>query len=245
MPYTEFVGNIDDLDLADNQQELVRAIRATGTPIVAVFIEGRPRTFNDIEPLLDGAVMAYLPGDFGGTAIARVLSGAFNPSGHLPFTWPRHPSTHATYDHKYTERVDADSEMSGFHPMYTFGHGLSYGDVEVVGLALDKDAYNLSDQISATITLRNASDRSTADVVHLFSQDLVASVSPAVDRLEDFKRVVIGAGETIEIPFELPVAQLGFINRKNKYVVEPGDFRLRSGDLTASFSVTNYNKPQQ
>lgn len=245
MPYTEFVGNIDDLDLADNQQELVRAIRATGTPVVAVFIEGRPRTFNDIEPLLDAAVMAYLPGDFGGPAIARVLSGAFNPSGHLPFTWPRHPSTHATYDHKYTERVDADSEMSGFHPMYTFGHGLSYGDVEVVGLALDKDAYNLSDQISATITLHNPSDRSTADVVHLFSQDLVASVTPAVDRLEDFKRVVIGAGETIEVQFELPVAQLGFINRKNKYVVEPGDFRLRSGDLTASFSVTNYNKPQQ
>lgn len=245
MPYTEFVGNIDDLDLADNQQELVRAVRATGTPIVAVFIEGRPRTFNDIEPLLDAVVMAYLPGDFGGQAIARVLSGAFNPSGHLPFTWPRHPSTHATYDHKYTECLDADFEMSGFNPMYTFGHGLSYGDVEVVGLALDNDVYSLSDQISATITLHNASDRSTADVVHLFSQDLVASVSPAVDRLEDFNRVVIGAGETIEVQFELPVAQLGFINRENKYVVEPGDFRLRSGDVTASFSISNYNKPQQ
>lgn len=243
MPYTELVGNINDLDLADNQQELVRAIRATGTPVVAVFIEGRPRTFNDIEPLLDAAVMAYLPGDYGARAIARVLSGAFNPSGHLPFTWPRHPSTHATYDHKYTERVDADFEMNGFQPMYAFGHGLSYGEVEVVGLALDKDVYSLSDQISATVTLRNLSDRSIADVVHLFSQDLVASVTPAVDRLEDFKRVVIGAGETLEVRFELPVDQLGFIDRDNKYTVEPGDFRLRSGDVTSAFSVENNNKP--
>lgn len=245
MPYTEFVGNINDLDLADNQQELVRAIRATGTPVVAVFVEGRPRTFNDIEPLIDAAVMAYLPGDFGGRAIARVLSGAFNPSGHLPFTWPRHPSTHATYDHKYTEGVDEDFEMSDFHPMYTFGHGLSYGEVEVVDLALDNERYSLSDQISATITLHNSSDRSIADVVHLFSQDLVASVTPSVDRLRDFKRVVIGAGETIEVAFELPVAELGFINRENKCTVEPGDFRLRTGGVTASFSVKNYNKPQQ
>lgn len=244
LPYTELVGNLGDLDLEANQQSLVRAIHATGTPIVAVFIEGRPRTFNDIEPMIDAVVMAYLPGDYGGQAIAQVLSGAFNPSGHLPFTWPRHPSTHATYDHKYTERVDNDFGMNGFNPMYEFGSGLSYSEVEVTDLVLDAEAYTMQDTIEVTVTLQNFGDRSAADVVHLFSQDLVASITPPVDRLEDFKRVVIGAGESLDVTFELPVSELGFINRENKYVVEPGNFRLRSERETASFQINENNKPQ-
>ncbi|MGB1074952.1 MAG: beta-glucosidase [Flavobacteriales bacterium] len=237
MPYTEFVGNIDDLDLADNQQDLVEAIHGTGTPVVAVFIEGRPRTFNDIEPMLDAAVMAYLPGDFGGQAIARVLSGAFNPSGHLPFTWPRHPSTHTTYDHKHTERPDVSFGNSGFNPMYAFGHGLSYGDVVVQTLTTDQETYRMRDTIRVQVTIENQGDRSVADVIHLFSQDKVASVTPPADRLEDYQRVVVGAGESLELAFDVAVSDLGFINRENQYAVEAGNFAFRVSDHHVDFEV--------
>lgn len=245
MPYTEIVGNIGDLDLPENQQSLVRAVHALGIPVVAVFVEGRPRTFNDIEPMLDAVVMAYLPGDFGGRAIARVLSGAFNPSGHLPFTWPRHPSTHTTYDHKHTERVDRDFGTNGFNPMFEFGSGLSYSEVKVTDLVLDAETYAMQDTIQVTVSLQNFGDRSAADVVHLFSQDLVASVTPPVDRLEDYQRVVIGAGERLDVNFELAVADLGFINQDFNYIVEPGDFRLRSERISTAFSVTNNKNHSQ
>lgn len=237
MPYTELVGNIDDLDLADNQQDLVEAIHGTGTPVVAVFIEGRPRTFNDIEPMLDAAVMAYLPGDFGGQAIARVLSGAFNPSGHLPFTWPRHPSSHATYDHKHTERLDVSFGISGFNPMYPFGHGLSYGDVSVQALNTDQKVYGMQDTIRVQVIIENQGDRSVADVIHLFSQDKVASVTPPADRLEDYQRVVVGAGESLELAFEVAVSDLGFINRENQYAVEAGAFAFRVSNHHVDFEV--------
>ena len=123
MPYTELVGNIGDLRLPDNQLDLVREVAATGTQVVAVFIEGRPRTFSQVEEELEAVVMAYLPGEFGAQAIAQVLSGAYNPSGRLPFTWPREASSHVTYDRKGTENVDTDFEMTAFRPQYAFGHG--------------------------------------------------------------------------------------------------------------------------
>ena len=100
--------------------KLVREVRATGTSVVAVFVEGRPRTFSQVEADLDGVLMAYLPGDFGGPAIADVLSGVYNPSGRLPFTWPKEASSHTTYDRKHSERDYASTAQ------FPFGSGLSY-----------------------------------------------------------------------------------------------------------------------
>ena len=126
MPYTEFIGNIEDLALFGNQQDLVKALHKAGTPVVGVYLGGRPRTFAETDAVLDALVMAYLPGDYGARAIADVLSGAFNPSGRLPFTWPRHASAHLTHDRKHTESIHDSSKTDAFHPLYPFGHGLSY-----------------------------------------------------------------------------------------------------------------------
>jgi len=242
MPYTEFVGNTEDIDLFENQKELVRAVHATGVPVIGVFIEGRPRVFDDIEPFLDAVVMAYLPGDYGADAIAQVLDGTYNPSGRLPFTWPRHTSAHMTYDHKHTEEIHANSSISAFDPQYEFGFGLSYSAVEYDALSTDQTEYNLDDTIEVTVELRNIGDRTSNELVAVYSQDRVASITPSVDRLRHFQRVFVGAGETVKATARIAVDELGFINRNIEYTVEPGAFGIRIGNQVVEIEVKNENK---
>jgi beta-glucosidase len=237
MPYTEIVGNINDLSLFANQKELVRAVHATGTPIVAVFIEGRPRTFNDVEPFMDAVVMAYLPGDYGADAIAQVLDGSFNPTGRLPFSWPRYASSHVTYDHKYTEQIDSKFGVNAFNPQFRFGDGLSYSEVVYSNLQSDQSAYGLKDTMEFTVTLSNPSNRLTTEVVHLYSQDSVATITPSVDRLRAFQRVTLEPSQTKEIRFELVVQDLSFVNRSLNRVVEPGSFGIRVKDEVVGIIV--------
>ena len=238
MPYTELVGNIGDLRLPDNQLNLVREVSATGTQVVAVFVEGRPRTFSQVEEELDAVVMAYLPGDFGATAIAQVLSGAFNPSGRLPFTWPREASSHVTYDRKGTEDVNVDFYMTGFQPQYAFGHGLSYSEVVTTGLRiLNEDEVVLGDDLRVEVTLENTGNRTSTEVVMLFAQDRVASITPSVDKLKAYKRVFVDAGATKTVELSVPTTDLGFIGLDHTYVVEPGVFGLRVKDQTTEFEL--------
>lgn len=242
MPYTEFVGNTEDIGLFENQKELVRAVHATGVPVIGVFVEGRPRVFDDIEPLLDAVVMAYLPGDYGAEAIAQVLDGTYNPSGRLPFTWPRHTSAHLTYDHKHTEKIHANSSISAFNPQYEFGFGLSYSEVEFDALNTNQTEYNLDDTIEVTVELRNIGNRTSNELVAVFSQDRVASITPSVDRLRHFQRVFVGSGETVQATARIAVDELGFINRNNDYIVEPGAFGIRVGNQVVEIEVKNENK---
>jgi beta-glucosidase len=238
MPYTELVGNIGDLRLPDNQLELVRAVAATGTQVVGVFVEGRPRTFSQVEGLMEAVVMAYLPGDFGGQAIAQVLSGAFNPSGRLPFTWPREASSHTTYDRKHTENVDVDFSLNAFKPQYAFGHGLSYSTVVTTGVRILNEAeVRLGEDVEVEVTLENVGERTSAEVVMLFTQDRVASITPSVDKLRAYKRVFVDAGATKRVVLRVPTEELGFIGHDMTYVVEPGWFGVRVQNQTTEFEL--------
>ena len=238
MPYTEVVGNLDDLTLQENQIKLVKEVKTTGVKIVGVFIEGRPRSFDKIEPLLDGVIMAYLPGEFGGIAISDVLTGEFNPCGRLPFTWPKHPSSHVTYDRKYTENVHSDFSMNAFDPQYEFGFGLSYSPVITNSIDLiDGNQYNLGDSIFVEVVLENIGERISTEVVMLFSQDIVASITPSVDKLKAYKRVSLEPGEIKNVTLRFSTNDLGFINQELKYVVEPGLFNLRVKNQKVSFNL--------
>ena len=233
MPYTEFMGNVEDIELFDNQQNLVRAIHAQGVPVIGVYVGGRPRTFYDIEAMFDAFVMAYLPGDYGARAIADVLSGTFNPSGRLPFTWPCHPSSHLTHDLKHTEL-----EGDGFKPLFAFGDGLSYSTVNTTGITLiSGPTASLGDTVAVEVTLENTGDRSSTETVILYSQDRVASITPSVDELAAYKQVVVPAGATATVTLEVPTAELGFIGIDNTYNVEPGTFGLRVKNLNAEFEL--------
>jgi beta-glucosidase len=232
MPYTEFMGNIGDLRLPDNQLELVRAVRATGTPVVAVFVEGRPRTFSQVESDLDGILMAYLPGDFGGPAIADVLSGAYNPSGRLPFTWPKEASSHTTYDRKHSERDYASTAQ------FPFGSGLCYSPVKTIELRLMNEGdVNMGDSLDIEVKLQNTGNRESAEVVMVFVQDKVASITPSVDKLKAYKRVFVGAKATKTLRMSVSTHDIGFVGQDLKYVVEPGVFGLRVKDQRIKFEL--------
>lgn len=237
MPYTELVGNDEEVSLAANQTALVAALSRTGVPVIGVYLGGRPRRMEAAVEALDGFVMAYLPGNEGGAAIARILDGTVNPSGHLPFTWPRKAGTHLTYDHKHTDRIHTDFSFSAFNPLFTFGSGLNYSPVEVVKLDVSGAEFGLFDTVQVTATLENTGSRDAEDVVLLFSQDRVASITPSVDRLRAFKRVEVPANQRVEVVFQLPIQELGFIGHDLQYVVEPGEFGLRIDTTTTTILV--------
>ena len=233
MPYTEGVGNVETIELFQNQQDLVKAIDATGVPVIGVYVGGRPRTHSAIEPLLDAFVMAYLPGDYGARAIADVLSGDFNPSGRLPFTWPRHPSAHLTHDCKHSELVG-----EGFNPQYAFGDGLSYSPVKTTDLNIMVGSRaKIGDTVTVEVTLQNTGDRSTTETVIVYSKDRVASITPSVDELAAYKQVVVPAGATSKVSLNVHTDDLGFIGLDNTYIVEPGAFGLRVKDKTVEFEL--------
>ena len=233
MPYTEFVGNVEDIELFDNQQDLVHAIHAQGVPVIGVYVGGRPRTLYDIEAMFDAFVMAYLPGDYGARAIADVLSGAFNPSGRLPFTWPCHPSSHLTHDLKHTEL-----EGDGFKPLFAFGDGLSYSTVNTTDLTIPgDDTARVGETVTVEVTLENTGNRSSTETIILYSQDRVASITPSVDELAAYKQVVVPAGATTTVTLDVLTETLGFIGRNNTYSIEPGTFGLRVKNQSIDFEL--------
>lgn len=236
-PYTEMAGNDEEVQLNANQTALVSALAATGAPVVGVYLGGRPRRMEAAVEQLDAFVMGYLPGNQGGTAIARVLNGTVNPSGHLPFTWPRKTGSHLTYDHKHTETLDLDSTVNAFQPLFEFGSGLNYSTLEVVDLTTDGSVYSVHDTIRVQVTLRNAGPRDATDVVQLYCRDHVASISPSVNRLAGFQRATVKAGASAALEFHLPVQHLGFVGRDLAYTVEPGTFTLRIENLTTNLTV--------
>ncbi|MFQ5675931.1 MAG: glycoside hydrolase family 3 N-terminal domain-containing protein [bacterium] len=230
-PYCETPGNIDDLTLPKAQLDLVTAIEETDTPVVLVLVEGRPRV---ITPLVDNAkaiLMAYLPGPEGGQAIADVLFGDFNPCGKLPYTYPRHPNDLVCYDHKPIELDDPNK----LNPLWEFGHGLSYATFAYSELKIDRPKMKMGDSLTVSVNIKNTGSRIGKSAVELYLSDLVRSVSPPIRQLKRFKRVQLHPNESKTLRFILHKADLSFHNRENKFVAEPGEFKVTIGDLSATF----------
>jgi beta-glucosidase len=157
--YCETPGNITDLTLGEPQLKLADAIVATGKPVVLVLVEGRPRIINRIADRIPGIVMAYNPSNEGGTAIADVLFGDVNPSGKLPFTYPRTPNGLINYDHKPFETEDTAFGNMAFRPQFAFGDGLSYTTFAYKDLRLDKQTISGNDELGVSVTVSNTGTR--------------------------------------------------------------------------------------
>lgn len=237
MPYTEKPGDIENLELAENQQWLLREAKLMGKKVVVVLIEGRPRTFDRVAAFADAIVMAYLPGDQGGDAIAACLYGNFNPCGKLPITYPRFPSSHTSYDHKHTDLIDPQFGLNAVNPLFPFGHGLSYTEFSYSELSLSKDTVTLSQNIDIELTIENTGDRSGKETALLFIADEVASITPSVKRLRGYWSVNLSPGEQERIRFSVPVSELAFVGRDLDWVVEPGVFEVEINGLKKKFVV--------
>ncbi len=238
--YTEKPGDLHDLMLSENQLALAQALAKTGKPMILVLNQGRPRLIRTIEPLMKGVINSYLPGNFGGLAVADVLFGDVNPSGKLPFTYPLYANSLVTYDHKPSEH---QARMSGvydyesdFAIQYAFGHGLSYTTFEYSNLVLSHSELTKDGQMDVQVTVKNTGEREGKEVVQLFTSDLVASITPDVRRLRAFDKVNLKPGEEKTLSFSLTPQDLSFINERNQRVTEPGEFEIQVAELSARFN---------
>ena len=235
--YTEKPGDINDLELENAQQELIQVYHKAGKKVVVVLVEGRPRTFASTEPMCDAILFAGLPGNAGGDAIAAILSGKVNPSGKLPFTYPRFSSTHSTYDCKYTELYDKEFKRNGFNPLYEFGSGLSYTQFNYSGMSISQRNLGAKDSIQMEVTVSNTGTIDGDETILVFSSDEFASITPSVKRLRAFKRVHLKAGEKLSVPFVLATKELSFVGLKNQFELEPGKFFFTVSNLKDSIEI--------
>ncbi|MDX9919008.1 MAG: glycoside hydrolase family 3 N-terminal domain-containing protein [Paludibacter sp.] len=240
--YTEKPGDTHDLALSDLQIALAKALQATGKPVILVLNQGRPRIINRIDEKSKAILMSYLPGNFGGDAIADVIFGKQNPSGKLPYTYPKYPHSHVNYWHKYSEEQTRAEGMynyeSDYAPLYEFGHGLSYTTFEYSNLKLSKTKITEDERLEVTVDVRNTGKRDGKEAVLLYLSDLYASLAPDMKRLKGFEKIELKAGETKTVKFKITKAELSFVNIDSKTIVEPGDFEIKIGNQKAGFELT-------
>src|SRR5688572_2844191 len=235
--YCETPGNITDLTLGEPQQKLAEAILATGKPVVLVLVEGRPRIINRIVDKAGAVLMAYNPGNEGGHAVADVLFGDYNPSGKLPFTYPRTPNGLITYDHKPFETENTAFGNMAFKPQFEFGQGLSYTTFAYSDLRLGQKTITVNQELPVSVTVTNSGRRAGKEVVQLYVGDLVASLSPSGKRLKRFAKVYLEPGQSRTLTFKLRRDDLSFIGSNNKPVTEPGEFEVTIAGLKEKFEL--------
>ncbi|NNM28952.1 MAG: beta-glucosidase [Akkermansiaceae bacterium] len=235
-PGAEQAGNIDDLALPAAQARLVRAV-SFGKPLVLVLLGNRPRIITESDSLANAVLWAGYPGPKGGQAVYEALRGIFNPSGKLPFTYPRAPHNLVAYDHKFSDTADRHFGFNGFNPLYEFGHGLSYTTFESGNLVVPVTELTLADTLEFSIDVANTGAREGSETVEVFVRDLYASITPPVKRLRDFRKITLAPGESRTLTFRIPVSDLSFHNQQNMPVVEPGEFELQVAGQSAKFTV--------
>jgi beta-glucosidase len=243
-------GSRSNIDLPGRQLDLVKAIHATGKPYAVVLKNGRPLTINWLAENSPAILETWHSGTMGGLAVADVLFGDANPGGKLPATFPRSVGQIPLYyDHKSTGRpMEPENRYTSKYvdlpntPQYPFGYGLSYTQFRISDLQLDKPSILNTGSIKASVEVENVGKRAGDEVVQLYLQDVVSSVTRPVHELKGFKRITLAPGEKQRVEFVLTPKELGALDRNMKFAVEPGEFRVYVGDssdatLQASFTV--------
>jgi beta-glucosidase len=242
-----------DINLPGAQAELVRRIRETGRPVIAVILAGRPLTLTNIVDEVDAILYAWHPGSMGGPAIADLLFGIESPSGKLPVTFPRmvgqipiyynqkntgKPPKHGEIVH--IDDIDAHAPqtsfgMSAFHldagftPLFPFGHGLSYAKFAYENIRTSAAEMALGETLTISADLTNNGAVAADEVAQFYVRDLVGNVTRPVRELKGFKRVRVEPGQTVTVDFELHTDDLAFFGRSNELIVEPGEFHAWIG----------------
>lgn len=239
--YTESPGNMNDLYLSDLQTELAQKLAATGKKVILVLNEGRPRVISKFEKKMAAVVQTYLPGNFGGDALADVLYGVVNPSGKLPYTYPQFPNALFTYYHKPSENKGTTEGVynydADYNPQYVFGAGLSYTTFKYDQLKLSSNTLKKGETLTITVNVSNTGKVAGKESVLLFTSDLYATlITPDVKRLRGFEKIDLKAGETKTVTFKIQPEDLAFINTESKAITEEGEFTLQIADQKINFN---------
>jgi beta-glucosidase len=240
------------LDLPGRQLDLVKALQATGKPVVVVLMNGRPLTLSWVAENCPAILETWFAGTQAGNAIADVLFGDVNPSGKLPVTFPRNVGQEPLYyNHMNTGRPpDANNKYTSKYldapwtPLFPFGFGLSYTQFRLSNLQLSAPRIRPDGRVTVSVEIENVGHLAGDEVVQLYLHDVAASVTRPVRELKGFQRVTLRPAEKRRLEFTLGADQLGFYNREMRFVVEPGEFKMMIGnssadphELIASFDV--------
>jgi len=247
-----------DINLPGDQAKLVRLVRQTGKPVVAVILAGRPLTLTNIVDEVDAILYAWHPGTMGGPAMAELLFGLESPSGKLPVTFPRMVGQIPIYyNHKNTgkppsddsivhiDHIDANAPQTslgmtafhldaGFRPLFSFGHGLSYTQFEYHHMHTSASEIVIGENVTVSAELANTGDVAATEVVQLYVRDLVGSVTRPVKELKAFRRVRLEPGHSATVEFQLHTDDLAFYGRDMQLKAEPGLFHVWIGGSSES-----------
>jgi len=237
-PATEIPGDINDLkfEIPEKDLQILQSRKKQGAKTILVLALARPRIITHLDTLCTAVVHTYLPGDEGGAALAKILTGKVVPSGKLPFTYPKASGDIVHYDRKPTENNDVNFGKDAYHPLYDFGHGLSYTQFAYSDLKLTYTEGD--DHIGVTVTVTNTGNLKAKEVIQVYYRDEYASITPSVKKLCAFEKVEIEAGQSYTYNFTyIPLKKLSFINKDEKRLLESGDFTIMVKDLSEKLNI--------
>ncbi|QJD96377.1 beta-glucosidase [Mucilaginibacter robiniae] len=244
LSYAENPGNIDELSLPNAQIELAHELAKTGKPVILVLTEGRPRVVTEAENLSAATLMAYYSGNEGGNALANILFGDVNPSGRLPYTYPRYNNALVNYYRKNLENGNSD-DAHGYHPLYEFGYGLSYTTFSYSNLHVSQPSLTASQKLTISVDVKNTGQREGKESVLLYISDLYASITPDTKRLRGFSKINLKPGESRTVSFTITPKDLAFVNDQSQLVTEPGEFKIQIADQTQTFNYEASTVPSR
>ncbi|MDQ0121123.1 beta-glucosidase [Pseudomonas lini] len=228
-----------DLNIPANQRELIKALKATGKPLVLVLMNGRPLSILEEKDQADAILETWFSGTEGGNAIADVLFGDYNPSGKLPITFPRSVGQIPTYyNHLSIGRPFTPGKPGNYTsqyfddttgPLFPFGFGLSYTHFSLTDMALSSTTLNKTGKLDASVMVKNTGQRDGETVVQLYIQDVTGSMIRPVKELKNFQKIMLKAGEQKVVHFTITEDDLKFFNARLKYAAEPGKFNVQIG----------------
>ena len=217
------------LELMGGQQELLKALHATGTPLVVVLLNSKPLAVNWITENAPAVLEAWNPGSEGGHAVADVLFGDFNPCGKLTISFARHVGQQPVWYNQIPGQHGQGYADLTHEPLYPFGFGLSYTTYEYSDLKIEKPVLKIGESLRASVTVRNTGKRAGTEIVQLYVNDLVTSVTAPVKELKAFERINLAPGESKTVTFDIEGTALSLVDAHCKRVVEPGEFEVMVG----------------
>lgn len=231
------LGDRASLNLLGEQQELVDAIIATGKPTIVILIGGRPLAINKIARTAPAIIEGWYLGQETGTAVARVLFGDVNPSGKLPVSFPRSVGHIPAY-YNYKPSAKRGYAFDQTSALFAFGHGLSYTTFDYSDLKVNKTSIRAGEMIDVSVIVTNTGERGGEEVVQLYINDPIASVTQPVKLLKGFKRIALVPKESKKVTFSISANQLGFYDRNRSFTLEPGKINLMLGAASDDIRLT-------